>query len=253
MRVSWLADVLHDAGLPICPLDGWRGRGRDLIDVKGVVAHHTATRPSTADHRVAELLRDGRPDLAGPLAQLGLDRQGRWWLIADGKCNHNIGEWGNQSIGVEAFNDGRGEPWPTAQLDSWVVGTAAILRHLGYSEGHVLAHRETDPSRKTDPAGVDMNLFRRNVADLLRPPAGKDDMRYPETGYDVVTVAATGKGFKLIPVPFDAVTGLVMKTNDDGTIPTVELALHEADDGKAIVRADGAPGNVGFMVGYRSA
>lgn len=175
MRVPWLADVLHDAGLPLCPVDGWQGRGRELQTVEGIVAHDTVTSKTTPDGSVAKLLRDGRPDLAGPLAQLGLDRQGRFWLIADGKCNHNgYGTWGNQAIGIEAFNDGKGEPWPTVQLDNWQRGCAAILRHLGQNEGHVLAHRETDPHRKIDPVGVDMDAFRRRVHTLLTPE--EDDL-----------------------------------------------------------------------------
>lgn len=174
MRVTWLGDVLHQAHLQIVPLDGWQGRGRELSTINGVVAHHTATPSSSPDGSVAKLLRDGRADLPGPLCQLGLDRQGRFWMICDGKGNHNgYGMWGNQSIGIEAFNDGKGEPWPAVQLDAYVKGSAAILRHLKLNEGHVLAHRETDP-RKPDPVGVDMDEFRRKVAALLHPSPQED-------------------------------------------------------------------------------
>lgn len=175
MRVPWLGDVLHDAGLPLCPLDGWQGRGVALTSVQGVVAHHTATRSNAADSSVAALLRDGRADLPGPLCQLGLDRRGRYWLIADGKGNHNgYGTWGNQSIGIEAFNDGLGETWPDVQLDAYQRGAAAILRHLDLPASHVKAHRETDPRRKTDPKGIGMDGFRAAVARLL--DQGDDDM-----------------------------------------------------------------------------
>jgi len=62
------------------------------------------------------ILRDGRRDLPGPLAQLGLRRDGTFVTVAGGRANHNgYGRWGNNSIGVEAYNDGVGEPWPTAQ------------------------------------------------------------------------------------------------------------------------------------------
>lgn len=169
MRVSWLADVLHDAGLPIVPMDGWRGRGKELISVQGVVLHHTATGMNWPDRRVAMLLRDGRSDLPGPLSQLGLDRQGRFWLISDGRCNHNgHGEWGNNSIGIEAFNDGKGEKWPAVMVENWQRGTAAILRHLGLGAGRARGHRETDPGRKTDPKGIDLPAFRREVDALLQ-------------------------------------------------------------------------------------
>jgi hypothetical protein len=170
MRVTWLPDVLQAADLTVMPVDGWQGRGHVLSTINGVVLHHTATPATMLDANVAKILRDGRADLAGPLAQLGLDRQGRFWLICDGKANHNgYGMWANQSIGIEAFNNGVGEPWPVPQLDAWQRGTAAILAHLHLNEGHALGHRETDPKRKIDPKGVDLEAFRRRVAQLLRP------------------------------------------------------------------------------------
>lgn len=169
MRAIWLAEVLRAAGLQVIELDGWRGRGHELTTINGVVEHDTVTGTNWTDESVAHLLRDGRPDLAGPLAQLGLDRHGRYWLVADGKCNHNgFGLWANQAIGIEAFNDAH-EPWPAEQVDALVRGTAAILQHLGLNEGHALGHKETDPKRKQDPSNFDMAAFRRHVAALLRP------------------------------------------------------------------------------------
>lgn len=49
MRLTWLADVLRAAGLPVHEMDGWRTRGIDRFDPIGVVLHHTATGPATAD------------------------------------------------------------------------------------------------------------------------------------------------------------------------------------------------------------
>lgn len=168
MRVPWLGDVLRAAGLTVVELPGWRGRGRELGGIDGVVAHHTATGPGTSNQAVANLLRDGRSDLAGPLSQLGLDRLGRYWLIADGRCNHNgYGEWGNSSIGIEAYNTGVGEPWPAAQVDAYQRGAAAILTQIGLPASRVKGHKETDPGRKIDPAGIDMDTFRRNVAAIM--------------------------------------------------------------------------------------
>lgn len=178
MRVPWLADVLRASGVTVIELDGWKGRGGEMSTVKLIVQHHTATGKSTSDTNVAKLLRDGRADLKGPLSQLGLDRQGRWWVIADGRSSHNgFGEGGNNTIGVEAFNDGRGEPWPNVQLRSWERGTAALCRRLGFSAAKVRAHRETDPRRKIDPAGVGMDAHRDAVAKLLRLDHEEDLMR----------------------------------------------------------------------------
>lgn len=178
MRLTWLADVLRSAGCKVDELPGWRTSGGPLERIEGVVWHHTASGRSTSDTAMASILRNGRPDLPGPLSQLGLTRDGTFVVIASGRCNHNIGTWGNQSIGIEAYNNGIGEPWPRAQLDAWDRGTAAILRHLGLTTAHVKGHRETDPGRKIDPAGVSMAQARQRIAHLLtyRPPPGDLDM-----------------------------------------------------------------------------
>lgn len=161
MRVTWLPGVLRAAGLTVIESPGWQGRGRPLERVDGVVLHGFGVHPLDPA-RADAVLRDGRADLPGPLAQLGLDRDGRWRVIADGRCNHNgYGLWKNNSIGVEAY--GR-DTWTVVQLDSWQRGTAAILRHLGYSTDRVKGHRETDPDRKPDPINVDLDAFRRRVA-----------------------------------------------------------------------------------------
>ena len=183
MRVLWLPDVLRSAGLDVVEHDGWRNRGRELQSVEGVVAHHTATGKTWSDDRVVRLLIEGRPDLPGPLCQLGLDRSGTFHLIAAGKGNHNgKGLWGNQSIGIEAFNDGRGEAWVHVQLAAYIRGCAAICRHLGWPESKVKAHRETDPGRKPDPVGIDMDDFRLGVAGFLKtkpaPPQEEDEMQF---------------------------------------------------------------------------
>lgn len=169
MRVDWLADVLRDAGCAVEDLGGWRDRGRDLDSVEGIVWHHTASTVHTSDTAMYRILRDGRRDLPGPLAQLGLRRNGTFVTVAAGRANHNgYGKWGNNSIGIEAYNDGVGEPWPTAQIGAWVAGTAAICRHLGLDAGQVLGHKETDPHRKIDPAGIDMGVMRGRVESAIR-------------------------------------------------------------------------------------
>ena len=111
----WLAGVLRAAGCKVYEMPGWKERGtRELDVIYGVVQHHTATGTNWDDDHVAFLLRDGRRDLAGPLSQLGLERDGTFVCVAAGRANHNgYGEWGNSSIGIEAYNDGVGEVWPS--------------------------------------------------------------------------------------------------------------------------------------------
>lgn len=167
----WLADVLRDAGCMVIEYDGWRTRGKDRIVPEGIVWHHTATPRTAKDATVRKLLAGGRPDLAGPLCHLGLERDGVFVVIAAGRANHaGYGTpWGNDSIGIEAYNDGTGEPWPKPQVDAYRKGTAALLRHLHLSESAVKGHKEVDPHRKIDPLGLDMPHERAAIRALLHP------------------------------------------------------------------------------------
>lgn len=181
MRATWLADVLRRAGLRVTEVPGWETRGtldsqgnpRELSIVNGVVCHHTATPPTASDDVVVSILVKGRADLPGPLSQTGLSRSGTYYVVAAGRCNHNgFGRWGNDSLAIEAFNDGEGERWPRVQLDAFEKGAAAILKHVGKNEAFAQAHREQDPGRKTDPVGIDMMKFRQAVA---RHQRGEED------------------------------------------------------------------------------
>ena len=161
-RLLWLPDVLRDAGCKINVMASAETRGRSDITVRGVVWHSTVTKATTPDINVANLLRDGHSTLAGPLAQLGGRRDGSFDIPALGRCNHNgYGEWGNDAIGIEFYNDGYA-PLTLAQFEQGSIATAAILRHLRLTEAKCKAHKETDPRRKIDPPG-NMNAVRQRV------------------------------------------------------------------------------------------
>lgn len=162
MRVTFLADVLRAAGVPVVEVPGWRGRGKDMVGVNGVVWHHTATGQGMNDAALERILTAGRRDLPGPLSQLSPRRSGSIALVADGRCNHNgYGTWGNSAIALEFANDGVGEPFPNRQIDVGLASTAAILLFLGKSPDQGMkAHKETNPSRKIDPTGLNMNTMR---------------------------------------------------------------------------------------------
>lgn len=171
-RATWLAAVLRKAGCKVVEMDGWQTREtRSGFEPQGIVWHHTATGPNVTNEAVRRLLRDGRSDLPGPLCHLGLERDGTFVVVAAGRANHaGYGKpWGNDSIGIEAYNNGVGEPWPKVQLDAYEIGTAAVLTALGLGAPQVKAHREVDPDRKIDPTGIDMNQARARIADLLAP------------------------------------------------------------------------------------
>jgi peptidoglycan hydrolase-like protein with peptidoglycan-binding domain len=115
--------------------------------------------------------------LKGPLAQLGLARDGTYYIIAAGRANHaGPGEWrkledGNLNfIGIEAENAGTtGDlPWPEVQMEAYRRGVAAILRHVGRSADFCCGHKEyRHPLGFKDDPSFDMNVFRTRVAAIL--------------------------------------------------------------------------------------
>ncbi len=174
----WLAQVLLDAGLKVSEVEGWKSRGRGEIGpIKGVICHHTATAKSAPGNMpTLDMLIKGRPDLEGPLAQLGLGRDGTFFVIAAGRCNHaGVGSWqgftnGNMNfIGIEAENSGLPDnPWPSVQIDAYEHGVAAILKKIKADAIMCCGHKEyaLPPGRKSDPS-FEMKPFRMNVAAIL--------------------------------------------------------------------------------------
>lgn len=176
--LTWLPQVLKDSGLKVALTDGWENRGHgDVGKILGVLCHHTATPGKTANMPTLKTLIQGRSDLPGPLAQLGLGRDGTYYVVAAGRCNHaGIGDWkgvatGNSSfIGIEAENTGLADdsPWPDVQMDAYQRGVAAILAHVGQPADFCAGHKEfaLPPGRKNDPS-FDMIAFRSAVAAIL--------------------------------------------------------------------------------------
>ena len=173
--LTWLPDVLEAAGLKVARVDGWSSRGvGDMGQVHGVICHHTAG-PLRGNMPSLKTLIEGRRDLSGPLAQLGLGRDGTYYVIAAGRCNHaGKGSWeglssGNSSfIGIEAENTGLDEAWSDVQMDSYQRGVAAILKHLKQDEQTCAGHKEyaLPHGRKNDPT-FDMEAFRTRVREIL--------------------------------------------------------------------------------------
>src|SRR5688500_10583279 len=86
--LTWLPDVLEAAGLKVALEDGWENRGRgDVGQIMGVICHHTGgAGPERGNMPSLRTLRNGRaasPGLAalpGPLSQLGLGRDGTFYV-----------------------------------------------------------------------------------------------------------------------------------------------------------------------------
>ena|ERR1700733_3212976 len=178
-QLTWLAQVLRDASLKVSECDGWQNRGRaEMGKVQGVLCHYTGG-SRQGNMPTLDILIKGRTGddaLPGPLSQLGLGRDGTYYVIAAGRCNHaGPGTWkgitsGNSSfIGIEAENTGgtNDSPWPEVQLDAYRRGVAAILLHIKQPDiMYCVGHKEYAPKRKIDP-NFDMNEFRAAVKAIM--------------------------------------------------------------------------------------
>lgn len=174
--LTWLPAALKEAGLKVALVDGWESRGRgDVGRIEGVICHHTAG-PKVGNMPSLNTLINGRSDLPGPLSQVGLGRDGTYYVIAAGRCNHaGAGIWKNIStgntnfIGIEAENTGLADDaWPNVQVDAYRRGVAAILKHVGRGAEFCCGHKEyaLPAGRKNDPL-FDMDAFRAAVAGIM--------------------------------------------------------------------------------------
>jgi len=172
-----MPEVLLDAGLKVAFTDAWEMRGHgDVGTIRGVLCHHTAG-ARTGNMPSLNTLVKGRPGLNGPLCQLGLGRDGTFYVVAAGMAFHaGPGSWqgvttGNTNfIGIEAENTGleNDQPWPEVQMDAYRRGVAALLSHLGLPATACAGHKEfaLPHGRKIDPT-FDMPAFRAGVAAIL--------------------------------------------------------------------------------------
>lgn len=167
-----IADALRAEGCTVNEVPGWEQRGSQAFDPVGLIVHHTAG-PARGDAPSLKVCIEGRSDLPGPLCHVLLARSGVCHIIAAGRAQHaGTGSWkgatGNSRFfGIEAENTGVGEPWRPVQLDAFIRSSAALLRLTGNGPEWIAGHREYAPRRKIDPAGVDLDDFRRQVAARL--------------------------------------------------------------------------------------
>jgi N-acetyl-anhydromuramyl-L-alanine amidase AmpD len=172
----WLADVLRAEGVTLVEYPGWRTRGHgDFKDIRGVMVHHTGS-----DRATAASIANGRPDLAGPLSQLHIARDGTVTVVAAGVAWHagigmypwlptNMGNW--HLIGIECANSGTSptaphrQNWPDAQYFALVACCAAINRRLAQNSSRTIGHKEYagHAQGKWDPGAMDMNILRADI------------------------------------------------------------------------------------------
>lgn len=191
MKITWLADVLSAAGLTVVEHTNWKTHDRPGDwDPKYIVVHATAAPRSQSDDTQVRIVRDGRSDLQGPIANAVVDRRGRWHVLSAGRCNTTLagtagpykGLGNTNALGIEACNDNGlaspAEKWPTVQYESYVDGVAAICRKMKWSASHAVGHKEHCPGRKTDPT-FGMPTFRTAVTKALtqEDDVTKDDIK----------------------------------------------------------------------------
>jgi hypothetical protein len=166
-----LATAVRAAGLPVIERFGWLTRGHgQMLGVRTIVCHHTAG-PPTGESPSLGVVENGRPGLEGPLAHLFLSRSGAVYIVAAGLCWHAgvvrvpITQGNEWSIGIEAEADGV-SPWPPVQYAAYVRLCRALCDFYGLGYDRVMGHKEVcaPVGRKIDPAPMDMDTFRRDVA-----------------------------------------------------------------------------------------
>jgi hypothetical protein len=184
--------------IPVQFVPGWETRGRPgTFRPRGLVLHHTGLPDDlVSDYPSFTIVRDGRPGLAGPLANFGIGRKtGTVFVFAAGVANHaGGGNWkglqGNASVwGIDAENKGVGEPWTDVALRTYVALAGALARHTGFTTDMIAGHREwraNEPphpgkKNKIDPTGIDLDQFRLDVAAFLGgAPPEHDTLREDE-------------------------------------------------------------------------
>lgn len=191
-----LDDACRRSGLPVLEESGWRTRGHgQMAAVRCVVLHHTAG-PSSGDAPSLRVVRDGRPDLRGPLSHLVLARSGAVHVVAAGLCwhtgaTHESWQGNATAIGIEAEHTGTG-PWPAVQYDAYVRLARALADHYRVPYARVLGHREIakPTGRKPDPT-FDLAAFRTALGQSSGGgPGGPDSLPTLKVGDQNAAVAS---------------------------------------------------------------
>jgi len=197
----WLADVLkaQQPAINVVELPDWQNYGHgDFGKIWGVMVHHTGN--ARAD---AMSIRNGRPDLMGPLSNLHIAQDGTVTIVAAGVCWHaGAGSYpgiptdgGNQVlIGIEcawprdtsitAATQTR-ERWPDAEIIAMRDTVAAILNKLGLNSDRVIGHKEYagQAQGKWDPGGISMPWLRSEIAKAQRGDFKKAQPKVPVPQY----------------------------------------------------------------------
>ncbi len=191
MTAAQMVTALKNEGVHVVEMAGWRTHNRDHKgawgEVYGLLIHHTAGVSKT----MPQFVYNGTTALPGPLCHALTTKDGKAYLVGNGRANHagliaanamaslkaedgihpapgpDSVDGNRQLYGLEIENKGDGQdPYPPTQYDQSVRWAAAICRHHGWTAESIGAHKEVT-QRKIDPS-FSMNLFRAKVAERLR-------------------------------------------------------------------------------------
>ncbi|GAA4906112.1 repeat uncharacterized protein DUF346 [Stackebrandtia albiflava] len=218
--IPWLADVLRAEGVQVVEHGDWRNYMRPgSFDPIGVLWHHTAASTSSPQnpHPGLSVVINGRPDLPGPLAQALVDYNGVFHVISAGRCNHAgrsggsgpipVGDGNTMMVGWEIDYNGVSQEMSPAQYWASVKATAAVLRRLGRGAEFARGHKETSTTGKIDPAFIDLNAMRADVAAHLAGSGGVSGTAY---GYgDSQHFTAVNTGGTLTNFSWSPSTGVI--------------------------------------------
>ncbi|MCX5121730.1 N-acetylmuramoyl-L-alanine amidase [Micromonospora sp. NBC_00362] len=187
MAITWLADVLRQAGVTVVEEGDWRSRsaGGSFAPI-GILWHHTAGANSSPGRPAPSLgvVIAGRPELPGPLCHALVDYNGVFHLISANSANHAgptrasgpipAGSGNAMLIGWEIDYSGDqtassipDQAMSAAQYSASVIATAAVLRYLGRDASYARGHRETSVSGKIDPSYINLDTMRADVARVM--------------------------------------------------------------------------------------
>ena len=142
--LTWLRDVLKAADLKVSLVPGFENRGRgDVGQISGVICHHTAGPRNGNMPSLGTLIkgRTGNKPLPGPLAQLGLGRDGTYFVIAAGRAIHaGIGEFKGVKNGNTNFIGIEGGKYWAPERPSLAGSTIGCLPP--WRSSHFEAHRK---------------------------------------------------------------------------------------------------------------
>lgn len=196
----------------------WRTHGSSVFNPRGVVCHHDASNRHSGNNGALNMIIHGGRDFPGPYGNFQLARNGLLWVVSAGRANHaGKGSWQglryNSSVfGIEAANDGIGEPWSAAMLDTYYRLVNALLAEMGQPTIMTCGHKEWT-SRKIDPAfrspSISMTQFRQRVSSaeggvVVAPDKEEIMYRFMKAAGDtrIFAVSDSGYGWHLTPSQF---------------------------------------------------